>query len=261
MPERAMPLLLQIKLFVARAICHPVVGRLLSWTFSNRIPSRGCIIDTSSDLIPPEVKAYLFWRLYERAEIRFVSRYIRRDLDVIELGSSLGVVACQIRKRINDSCKLVCVEANAELAEITNLSLSINALNKSVFIISKAIDYDSSGRNAVFLDERGGSLAGMIAYQQAEAWKLSTETTTLSEIIAENGIGDYVLVSDIEGAEAGMVLAEKEALVSCKQLIIELHNTVVNGLVFDIEQTYEILTKVHGFSLRDRYGPVCFFER
>jgi FkbM family methyltransferase len=250
-----------IKVGIAKAICHPVVGRLLSWAFGDRIPSGGCTIDTSSDLVTSEVKAYLFWGLYESAEIRFVSRYIRRDLDVIELGSSLGVVTCQIRKRIDDSCKLVCVEASPELAEITMQNLSINGLSEGVFITRKAIDYDSSGRKSVFLDGRGNSLGGMIAHQQSEAWKLSAETITLSQIIAENGIGDYVLVSDIEGAEAGMVLKEKEALVRCKQLIIELHDAELDGLAVHIEQTFETLTKVHGFVRRDRYGPVCVFER
>lgn len=250
-----------LKTKVAETICHPAMGRLLSQVLRDRIPCRGCVIDTSCALVNPEVKALLFWRLYESAEMRFVNQYLRRDLDVIELGSSLGVIACQIRRRINESSKLVCVEAIPELADQIDVNLNINALNKGVSIVRKAIDYGSPRGHTISFARGKSTIAGKIACRQDQGGHLIIETTTLSQVIGEHGIGDYVLVSDIEGAEAGIALQEKSALRNCKQIIIELHPTNFNDLEIDADQMCEIFINVHGFTLRDRYGPVCVFEK
>jgi FkbM family methyltransferase len=250
-----------VKVQVARAICHPAIGRLSSWALRNRIPIRGCIIDTRSPLITAEIKALLFWGLYESAEIRFVNQYLRRDLDVIELGGSLGLVTCQIRKRLAAFRRVVCVEANPQLVSQLKLNLKLNNLEQNVYVVNKAIDYDPSLRSTVCFSPGSNNVAGKIARQHVGDGELTVTTTTLEQIIAENEIDEYTLVADIEGAEAGLALEEVEALKGCRQAIIELHDTTYDGTAVTVEQIYETMIKLHGFNLRDRYGPVCVFEK
>ncbi|HEV2914551.1 MAG TPA: FkbM family methyltransferase [Pyrinomonadaceae bacterium] len=256
-----MPLKAIVKSKVAKTLCHPRMGKLLALLFRDRIPSRGCVVATDSPVITPEIKAMLFWRFYESAEIRFVDRYIRRDLDVVELGSSLGVVACQIRKRISESSKLLCVEANPGLVGLISRNLEVNSLDKKVSIIGKAIDYDPTQRGSVNFHFGDSNISGKVAEQQRAVDGSRVPTTTLAQLMNENGINDYVLVSDIEGAEAGIALADKEALKTCRQIIIELHDTVFDNKRVDVEQMCKAFINLHGFTLRDRYGPVCVFEK
>src|ERR1700730_12780210 len=91
-PIRLRAPLFSVKRVIARIICHPLIGRIISLVFRDRIPSRGSLIHTKDKAVVPSVKAALFWGLYESAEVRFVKEFLRSDLDVIELGSSLGVV-------------------------------------------------------------------------------------------------------------------------------------------------------------------------
>ena len=250
-----------VKKIVVGFLCQPAVGRLLAFAFRDRISCQGCVIDTSSDIVTPKVKAMLFWRIYESAEIRFVRQYLNRDLDVIELGSSLGVVTCQIRKRMSGSHRLVSIEAHPELARQVKSNLRINGLDKKVSVINKAIAYHPSQRKTAFYVFSGSNLTGHIAERQNGARGLKVEATTLSQIIDENGISAYALVSDIEGAEAGFIIHDQEALKKCRQIIIELHDTSINGVAIGTKQMCDRLTGEHGFTLRDQYGPIYVFER
>jgi hypothetical protein len=80
---------LLIKKIVVLFLCHSSMGKLIGLIWNNRIPHRGSRIEVPADG-DPRVNAMLYWGIYESAEIRFVRRYLGNELDVIELGSSLG---------------------------------------------------------------------------------------------------------------------------------------------------------------------------
>jgi FkbM family methyltransferase len=247
---------------IAKSLCHPTIGLFLARAFRDRIPAAGCVVATDSPIVTPEIKAQLFWRFYESAEIRFVDKHLRRDLDVIELGSSLGVVTCRIRKLIHSSCKLICVEASPELARLTHLNLVTNALEKNVVVVNRAVNYDSPAQKTVTFLSGGSTLEGTVIKDEiGEDGGLAVQVATLSQILSENGIGDYVLVSDIEGSEAGIALYDADALRKCKQIIIELHDTTVSGASMKIEPISEAFMDLHSFALRDRYGSVFVFDK
>lgn len=251
-----------LKQTIASALCQPFIGRTLAFLLHDRIPCRGGLVDTSSRLVTPKIKAMLFWRIYESAEIRFIQQYLRPDLDVIELGSSIGVLASQIRRRIDDERKLITVEANPELAEQIKINVNLNTPGAQLSVINKAIDYDPSGRRAVAYSAGNSTLAGHIAEQNGDGSAPHVKTTTLAQICEEYLPGKpYVLVSDIEGAEAGIALCELDALKFCQQMIIELHATVFNREVLSIEQLSMMFIDRHGFVLRDHYGSVYVFEK
>jgi FkbM family methyltransferase len=250
----------QLKRKLADAACHATIGSLLSYTFSNRIRSRGIVVDTSHPLIVPVVKAQLFWGFYERSEIRFVRQYLRTDMDVVELGSSLGLVSCLIRKLLPLSCRLICVEAHPQLIDVIEANLRNNSLTDNVSVLSSAIHYGETDQLEVSFSSAADTLGGQVAPLHAEG-SVRVKTTTLSRIIAENSLKEFCLVSDIEGAEAGLILEDAAALKNCRQIIIELHDTIFKGRALGITELRDTLVAVHGFKLRDQHGPVCVFEK
>ncbi len=65
-------------------ICYPIAA-LIRWIYSGKIPSRNGVIDLTNTEVPVGSHALIYWNIYESAERRFVERYIRSDLDTVEL--------------------------------------------------------------------------------------------------------------------------------------------------------------------------------
>lgn len=202
----------------------------------------------------------LFWGLYESAEIRFIQRYLRHDLDVVELGGSIGVVTCHIRKLISPDKRLICVEANPYLTGAIEDNLRLNDLVEGVSVLNRAIGYDASHYESVPMDFDGDNVGGHISQTTHSGHETSIQRTTLSQIIEDHSLHSYVLVSDIEGAEAGIAIKDRAALRNCEQIIIELHDTVLDGVGITAERLYQSFTDISGFKLRASYGPVYVFE-
>jgi FkbM family methyltransferase len=243
-----------IKRRVGAVITNPVMGIVIARITGNRFRSRGLLVETSDASITPAIKAALFWNVYESSEIRFVRRYLRSDLDTVELGSSLGVMACQIRNRLEKSRKLVCVEANPRLRAVIERNLALNGFAGNTEVVTAAIDY--SGASTILFGEGADTLRGRKGEQGT-----AVQAMTLEQLLNDHKIGAYALVSDIEGAEAGFVLHGKKALASCQQIVIELHDPIVDGKRVTVDDMVRSLIHDHGFRQVDRYGAVCVFDR
>lgn len=251
-----------VKRFIARAICNPVIGRLISNLFQDLIPSHGSVIHTRNQAILPNVKAALFWGLYESAEVRFVRDYLRKDLDVVELGSSLGVVTSQILLKLEPDRRVVCVEANPHLLETLRKNIAENGRGRETSVVHGAIaDVPKSGKS-VNLSLGENNTVSRVSDGAGSNDTVLVPGFTLSSILQKEGIeGDFALVSDIEGGEAGFIESDCDALGSCRQLIIELHETHWHGEVVTVDRLRFVLEQVHGFRLRTNRGPVCVFEK
>jgi FkbM family methyltransferase len=218
------------------------------------------LVDTSNPFVTSAIKAMLFWGLYEGAELRFIRRYLRQDLDVVELGGSIGVVTCQIRKLISPDKRLICVEANPELIGTIENNLRLNDLVAGVSVLNFAIGYDDSHCHSVPMDFTGDNVGGHVSQTLQTGHTVNIPKATLSRIIEDNRLSSYVLVSDIEGAEAGIAIKDRAALRNCEQIIIELHDTVLDGVAISAQRLYQTFAGIDGFELRASYGPVYVFE-
>jgi FkbM family methyltransferase len=249
------------KQIITKIITHPVIGNSIAWVYQDRIPSYGFRINTHSLAIAPSIKAALFWRMYESAEIRFVNKYLKPDLPVVELGSSLGIISCHILGKLEPNSLLISLEANPHLIELNQLNLKTNFPNRQVTVINQAIDY--SGTSSVQLEIGAiNTVSKVVANIQPDSQSQfqTIETTTLSKIIAAHQISKYVLFSDIEGAEAGFIFRDSQALSHCQQIILELHDTELDGESISIAKMCSSLVGL-GFDLRDSYGRVHVFEK
>lgn len=253
--------LFSIKRFVARVLCHPQVGRIIALIFRDRIPSRGVVIDTGSSSVEPWVKASLLWGIYESAEVRFVKKHLRGDLDVIELGSSLGVVTSQISLKLHPQKRIVCVEANPALLETLQKNVSRNCSGRNVTIVHGAISDAESESGFINLAIGEDTTASRVT-EQVSKNSVRVPALTLKKVLESQSItGDFVLVSDVEGAEVNFIGNENDALRHCQQMIIELHETDWKGTLLTVEQLRSRLERLHGFQLVESYGPVCVFAR
>lgn len=248
---------------LASVLSHPLMGRLLTAAFRGRIPSvrfPGPRIAVCAPGVSPRLAADIFWGIYESGEIRFLQRHLRSELDVVELGSSLGVVACHIGRMQKPGKKLVCVEANSELVPALRRNVASNLPDRPVIVLNRAIDYNPS-RDTVPLVFGNTSLGGRTVGRSVEDAHLLVPTTTLSALLREQEIeGPYALVSDIEGAESGIIRHDAAALARCEQLLIELHDPEDGGGE-TATSLATALREEYGFELRRRHGAVFLFER
>ncbi len=253
---------MSIKLYlnrvVGRVLCMPFIGRIISFIYNDHIPSGNLRIDTTES-VSSVTKAMIYWGIYESAELRLIRRHLKSDCDVIELGASLGVVTCNIRMKMEPARKLYCVEADPRLIRRVERNLELNGLRDGVVVINRAIDYGAESHSLFF---RGQSnVAGKLGGDGDAENAISVPTVTLGQLIAENDVGRYTLICDIEGAEAGVLMHDKAALNGCVQMIIELHESRYHGTTYTKTELLSVLHEMHGFSPIDWHGEVYVLKR
>jgi len=250
-----------LKQHVGREISRPWVGAVIARATRDRIRKGDVKFDVSSSLISPRTKAQIFWGLYESAEQRFIRRWLRPDLDVIELGSSIGVVSSVISQVIEPGRRMICVEANPNVIPILKRNLDLNAHGRRLDIVNAAIDYESGSKQATLYFGESTVSSTITGTANQSGPSTTVPTTTLGGIADDLGIGEYALVADIEGSEVGMIARDAAALQRCQQLVIELHSVKTDDRIVEPDYMVAQLIGEHGFRLRARHGPVCVFDR
>jgi FkbM family methyltransferase len=246
------------RLALGRALCHPAFGRIISRVFKGKVPSRGFTVDTSNRHISPTNVASIFWGLYERSETRLVRQWLRRDIDVVELGSSLGLVSLTIVKAQEPERRLICVEANPRLIDTITSNFRLNAPSKQVEIVNRAIDYSGQAEISLRIDD--GNLGSAKNGDDGTA-VVRVSTVTLRQLLVQYRIDDYALVCDIEGAEAEILEEDGGALARCQELIIELHDTRYQGRAYTVEALRALIERAGTFVLVARRRNVHVFTR
>lgn len=182
-------------------------------------------------------------------------------LDVVELGSSIGVVASHIAHKLAPSRRFISIEADPRLLGQIELNVTRNAPLTELAIVHGAVDYSSDGRSSVDFIVGARNVDSRVSHASNDHVHLRVPTVTFSGILDQYKVGYYALVSDIEGAEAGLLEKEWLPLQRCQQVIIELHKTEYEGREVSIRDMCSILQSKHGFRLRDQRGAVYVFER
>jgi FkbM family methyltransferase len=243
------------KRFVGPLLANRWTGLIAARVLNNRIPHRGLTIDTSSPVVTPEIKAALLLQGYESGEYRFVRKYIPIDCDVIELGGSLGVISCTIRRRIAADRRQFVVEADPRLAAALRCNLEINGCAAGVEVIEAAISYDGGDTVSFALGE--SSVSGRIAADAGSLPTIEVPAVTLGQLIERHGLTDFALVSDIEGVEWRILKNDLDALACARMIVMETHDSPDNGTYEDL---ISALTATGRFDLIDRHGPVVVLQ-
>ena len=162
-------------------------------------------------------KVELIMNKYEAPERRAVARYVRRGLPVVELGGSMGVVACATNRLLKNPEAHVVVEANPLV--IPQLELN-RALNRCQFeIVNRAIAYEME--SVTFRPSSNVCVSSITAV--GDQAPVTVQTTVLRDIVRDHGFSRFNFICDIEGLEYDLVCHEIDVLKSADTIILETH--------------------------------------
>ena len=233
---------------------YPRLGRLVDTALRHQLRVGDCVVDTSSPYIDPTTVARMFLRRYEAPELRFVRERLPRDLDVVELGASIGVTSAHAAQRLLPGRRLICVEANPHLLPLLRATVARNAPGHELVVLHQAIDY--SGAPTVHLD-----ISAVNTNSHLGATGYAVAATTLGAILDRYDLERLSLIVDIEGAELGLILQDAAALRRVQFLLIECHDTQHAGETWTPARMQAALVRDHGFTLLAAHGPVYVFTR
>jgi hypothetical protein len=155
----------------------------------------------------------------ERWERVLLARHIPPDMDVVELGASVGGLAETAVRRMVRGARYVGVEIDDRLLPIANRRIAEAARESKAAwrVLCGAVGVWPHERVGVY---RPGPSEGGGAMQGNEAPGLR-----LTDVLEQGDIaGDYALVCDIEGSECGVWAHDTDALQRCRIIVAELHD-------------------------------------
>ncbi|MBE3199546.1 FkbM family methyltransferase [Frankia sp. CH37] len=235
------------------------MGHIVSVATRNRIRNHGLLFDVSDPEFTPQVRAEMFWRTYESAEIRMIRRHLQDARTVVELGSSLGITTAHIASVLGTGGRLVCLEANPHLVDGLRRrairyrhDIALEVENAAVTERTGPVPFQlaASAQCSRVADNDNGLSGG----------EITVPSTTLREILARHRIDDFDLVSDIEGGEASYLLGDPGSLEGCRRAVIELHETSFGGKVVAPTDLIDA-ARMAGLRVVERHGPVVALVR
>lgn len=252
---------------MGRVLCSPTVGAAVRRMGRGVVFSKHLRIDTRSSEVSDVSRARLFWGLYEGAEIRLLKRHLMPTSTIVDLGASLGVLSSAAARQVGGRVRMICVEANPELIRLAERNIGANAPLAEVTVIHGAVDGDARPGEIVSfrkgMKEHTGASLARVATEVATGsdGAFSAPVVRLGTLLSDYHITDeYVLLADIEGAEAGLFLSEEAALEGCCQMIVEFHDTEFRGIFYSASDLRQIaLSK--GFECVATYGSVSVLNR
>jgi FkbM family methyltransferase len=177
-----------------------------------------CTFRVSHAAIATATKSLFLLDGYERAEREILKKYLNRSHAVIELGGSVGVVACVTNKLLTDRHKHVVVEANPDLIGVLTANRNRNGCLFTV--LNRALAY--GGNETTFYQDPAEFLGSSVQLRTERPVRVAT--ISLRRIIDEYGFDTCTLVCDIEGGEMELVRHESRVLQDhVETIIVEIH--------------------------------------
>jgi FkbM family methyltransferase len=191
---------------------------------------------------------------YEILERYAIARYVRRDLPVVELGASIGVVSCLVNRRLADPARQVSIEASPGLIPILDAHRRQNRCGFR--ILHGALAYDG---DAVEFSIGESTATGSVSGESGASRTVRVPTLSLRSILNGAGFRECTLICDIEGAERDLI--DREADVLAQQvhtMVVEVHpDRLGAATVAAIGKKLEGL----GFAFRFQRGQVWVLSK
>jgi FkbM family methyltransferase len=253
--------LLKAKVRAAKMACQPAVGRMIARLTHDRIRNRGIVFDTSHPAITASMKAKLFWNIYESAEIKMVRRGLAGAPAVVELGSSLGICAAHIAAGMPAGGRLVCVEADSRLIPVIEERLQRHAAHLETTVIHAAVTSPrAAAQGHVAFARSSLTTASRVDRTRSDEDAVEAPALTLSHILREHAIEEFALVSDIEGAEAEIILQDSASLERCQAAVFEFHDAETAEGWLPARELRNALVEL-GFGVTAARGNVALLAR
>jgi len=184
---------------------------------------RGVQIDFES--LDPVVQRSIANGRYEAGAIKNIDRYLRPDLDVIELGGGIGIISCYVNDFLSSDSAQVVLEPDPRVVEELKRNSTENQAD--IEIIETAYSPDG---NSVSLTLDGPFWESSTIEDGAR--NVTVSGINIEEIIDRFDISDFILITNTEGAEYPLVHNEIEILKKqCEIMMVGFHN--VDGYSMD----------------------------
>ncbi|MFT4753333.1 MAG: FkbM family methyltransferase [Salibacteraceae bacterium] len=230
-------------------VLFSIIGYLIRHVYRNKIKHGDHVIYTASDLVSNLTIALIYFNRYEKDEIQLCAKYLTSNIDIIELGTSIGVVASTLQQQVNFKT-MICVEANPSLHKLLRKTFELNKF-RNYDLIDAAIS--DSHQPVCFASRNSNELGKIVSHSE-----IKVNTKSLPQIVKENNIQDYCLICDIEGAECSFILGK--GLEKCQLIIIELHSIEWNKKTYTPTEL-SLLIQDKGFDLLEKANSTFAFKR
>lgn len=237
--------MLQLKVLIAKLLVNNFTGYFLYLFFNGKIPFHNLVIQINNKTIKKKIAAALFFKTYETSEIRFIHKYLKNyQGTIIELGASIGVMSSFVAKN-NPNATILAFEADDRFIPIIQNNHKINNIT-NVTAFNEIIGV-SGYEFSIGEDNTKGKIQ--------KTNKVSTSNVNLNAILKSKNIdSDFVLISDIEGAEYFVLFESNPAVFkNCSLLIMELHDIEIDGKLIHPEMMISKI-KALGFTIIAQYA-------
>ena len=229
------------------------LGGLAVRLLGNKTTVEGCRFDLHHSLITDRTRTQLLLGRYEEAERQAMAAFLPKDLPVVELGGSIGVVSCLANTRLVRPSEHVVVEADPRLIGILETNRSLNRCEFT--IVNRALGY---GAREVCLYSRGDSQVGSAHRPEAGSTSVVVQTITLEDVVREADFPRFSLICDIEGEEINLIRNEVSVLTASVAVLILEEHLETSG--FKVIEDMKNRLMSGGFELAAQYDHVTVWR-
>jgi FkbM family methyltransferase len=199
--------------------------------------------------------------IYELPERRMIVKWLPRDLPVIELGGSYGIVSHAIRRHIAPACTLTIVEANPLMVPVCRANVAHAGTSEATRVIEAALAYGAETVRFTAMESIHTSHLATEGEAVSAGRIIEVPATSLARLVSEAGItGAFSLVCDIEGAEFDLLLHDATTLARCAMIVMELHPDSFIDRGASVTAFLQMLSAA-GFAILDHDAQVIVARR
>jgi len=197
---------------------------------------------------------------YEAEERKLLVPILKQGMQVLEMGSSIGIVTAIIADKIGSTGKMVAIEAADSLVSNSAEWLSryphLHLVNGFAFPVAEVPALDIAG-----FDEVRGNLGGVVVFGQGTVpAKYNNRVWDINRVCRDYNLQPELLVVDIEGSEVVLATQPMQCPASVRFILMEFHPGLYpNGKNDENAIRSSILSA--GFREINRSNGVSLFER
>jgi FkbM family methyltransferase len=208
-------------------------------------------INLESPYIATKNKGELWKGIYEKSERKLFFKYFPPDLPVIELGASIGVMACVTNKNLTQPDRHIVVEANPHLIPTLEKNREINGCQFK--IVTAAVGYDAE-QVTFYLDDKFTS-GGL---EHKTGTPITVPTCTVQSLTQDTDWDHFNVICDIEGTEVDLVQHEITYMQEhIGWFLVERHAKIVGATQID---AMDARLRDSGFELIERIRHVACYR-
>jgi FkbM family methyltransferase len=179
------------------------VGRFVELA-GNNIVFDGINLSVDNPLIKTGDKGPMYFGVYEISERKLTRRYIDPSLPTVEIGGSIGGVACITNRLLRDPSAHVVVECNPLVLPTLQRNKEINGCGFAIEPYALAYQGDTVPLNV------SSEYFMMSRLHASSGHKITVGTIKLRDIVEKYEFNIINLISDSEGSEVEMVENEPD---------------------------------------------------